>query len=783
MATYNFSELSDFEFESLCRDLLQAELGLPLELFAPGPDRGIDIRYIGRTDDEKQLTVGQCKRWAENASGDLLRHLAKVELPKIQKLAPTRYILMTSVRLTPERKNKIVAIVKPWIRSPADVMGKDDLSGLLARHQDVERRHIKLWLTSTEVLDALLNSDIATRSAGAIERAQRQLRLWVPNPSFERARETLEASRVCVISGAPGIGKTMLADVLLADYTSRKYEPIVISEDINEGERAWRANRRQIFQYDDFLGQVTYGELRLRKNEESRLARFLERVRNSDDKKFILTTREYILSEAERRYEGLSRAEFASYTSIVSLDDYTPLIRARILYNHLFFSDLPRGLKTALVPEGSYWGVIRHRNYNPRVIEHAVSLPSVADLSPEEFVSHVINTLEDPATVWQSIFDNLPQVARRILLGMASLPSEVLLDDLGTAVCSLFHNDLDPGEFQSAVGTVEGTFLKIGEARPGQGKHARVVTIRDPSVRDYLWSRLEVVEGEAESLLESAVFFEQCVVLYEGRPHADSMSSGFPGQAASGTRSRVVVDHEAVASRALELIGSASPLLHRWGSVVPDSLGREKPSLERRAAFLMGVLAAHPTSETVAASAASGLQAAGTEWEPGEGSPSEGLYLLRQAKGIEPSLPRHTVVQAERAFLRLASGRLDQMEGFTALVGLAKLSPWLFSAPYRTLESWGTEFRNLLHHEEFRLLHELDDPDWIEEELGEIDGVADALGVDIGTMRDAVEWRIVDLQDEARKYGDDDDDWRESYSEPEGPSTEEEVDALFQSLL
>ena len=142
---------------------------------------------------------------------------------------------MTSVPLSPARKDKIVAAVQPWIRTPADVFGPDDISGLLARHEEVERRHIKLWLTSTEVLDALLNSGIATRGEGAIERAQRQLQLWVPNPSFERAREILEATRVCVISGAPGIGKTMLADVLLASYTSGGFEPVVISADIDEG--------------------------------------------------------------------------------------------------------------------------------------------------------------------------------------------------------------------------------------------------------------------------------------------------------------------------------------------------------------------------------------------------------------------------------------------------------------------------------------------------------------------------------------------------------------------
>ena len=66
MATYNFSEISDFEFESLCRDLLQQELRMSLELFAPGRDRGIDIRYLGVVDGKQEKIVVQCKRWAEN---------------------------------------------------------------------------------------------------------------------------------------------------------------------------------------------------------------------------------------------------------------------------------------------------------------------------------------------------------------------------------------------------------------------------------------------------------------------------------------------------------------------------------------------------------------------------------------------------------------------------------------------------------------------------------------------------------------------------------------------
>ena len=777
MATYNFSELSAFEFEELCRDLLQAELGVSLELFAPGPDGGIDIRYIGRKENEDHTIVGQCKRWAEHSYPDLLRHLSKEELPKIVKLAPQRYILLTSVSLTPERKNNIIVALRPWIQTPRDVMGKHDISGLLTRHSEVERRHIKLWLTSTEVLDALMNSDIFNRSEHALDRAKHQLRLWVPNESFTRAREILDGNRVCVISGLPGIGKTMLANILSAGYTSSGFQLVAISGDIEEGNRAWRSDVRQIFLYDDFLGHITYGELRLRKNEDSRLAQFLDRVRSSENKKCILTTREYILSEALNRYERLSDVELAASKNIITLEDYTEPIRGRILYNHLFFSELPSHLKTALLPNKRYWDVIHHRNYNPRVIEHAVSLPGVDSLNSDEFVSKFFATLDDPTKVWELIFKNLPDMARRILLAVASLPTQVFLEDVRRVVESLSPGDFDASAFRDAIGMVEGTFIDLREATPGSTNHQRVLRTRDPSVRDYLWALLKAADGEADMLLRHAVFFEQCIILYEGRNHANSM---FHFRIPSRGQSQNVVDHELVARRAVDLIGSISPVVRRLGDEDSEYVQREKVSLERRASFLLYVSGAHQDSGVVAAAANSALATTIEAWEAGGGSHSDGLELLRQAMKVEHLVDEDVMQRAGRALLGLITRRLQQKEDFEVLVALSTLKPDLFEAPQRDLESWGSEFEDFLDGERYWLLEELDDPDLLEEELSAISQIAPAIGMDISQLKADAERRIAELRTEWEP--DEYSDIPDFYPDPPEELEREEIDALFQSL-
>ena len=178
----------------------------------------------------------------------------------------------------------------------------------------------------------------------------------------------------------------------------------------------------------------------------------------------------------------------------------------------------------------------------------------------------------------------------------------------------------------------------------------------------------------------------------------------------------------------------------------------------------------------------SALEAARKDWAAGRGSSSEGVYLLRQAKRVETLLPGDALITAEQALLSLVSGRFEETKDFTALVDLADLSPALFTPPHRSLKSWGSEFKDFLVHERSWLLYDLDDPDWLDEQLGAIHRVAEALTVDITKLAAEVEERGAELRYEAESEHEDD-DWHESDSAPAGASPEAEVDALFQSLL
>ena len=501
---YDFSSLSPSDFEDLSRDLLQAELGVRLESFTTGRDHGVDLRHTRQTGTS---LIIQCKHYARSGFR-LLRSSLLTDLPKVRKLGPERYIVTTTVGLTPQNKDLLLADLAPYLQSTSDIFGADDVNNLLARFPKVEQGHFKLWLGSSTVLERLLNSSLYSRTQSIVHDIEQRVRLYVTNPSFNRAFDVLETHHVCIIAGQPGIGKTMLAQMLMLHHIRQGYEPIAISADVEEAERLYSPSVRQFFYYDDFLG--TSFDDTLVKNEDARLTDFLQRIAKGPNKRLVLTTREYILRRAKSRYERLETALGHALQCVIELEDYTRLLRARILYNHIFFSDLPIATIAAFCEQRLYRPILVHDNFSPRLIEFAIRHSSAERLSSQALSSYLKEILDYPDRLWNNAFtQQLHCGAQAILLAMLFLPRPALWTDLAIAAQCLAvgRNQfrMNGLELSNYMRTLEGTFTAI-EAHP-QGQ--RGVQFASPAIGDYL---LRLVDGDATEIrciVDSFVYFEQ----------------------------------------------------------------------------------------------------------------------------------------------------------------------------------------------------------------------------------------------------------------------------------
>lgn len=153
---YDLSKLSPVEFEALSRDLVGRATATRFEAFPEGRDEGIDGRFVSGPD----RIIFQAKH-LERSGYSALKSTMRRERTVIDRLAPSRYILATSVPLSPARKKALGALIGPAMLTTGDMFGADDLQALLREHSDLVREYPSLWLASGVVLKELLDASLA----------------------------------------------------------------------------------------------------------------------------------------------------------------------------------------------------------------------------------------------------------------------------------------------------------------------------------------------------------------------------------------------------------------------------------------------------------------------------------------------------------------------------------------------------------------------------------------------------------------------------------------------
>lgn len=401
MQDYDFKSLNDKEFEVLCIDLIGMELGKRFERFKPGKDSGVDGRFFQASGQE---LVIQCKHWVSTPIEQMIKNLHSKERLKVEKLSPEKYILAVSYPLSRADKSAIKNALYPYITEDKDIFGREDLNDLLSKHKNIELRHYKLWISSTNVLQGMLNKAIFDRSSFAIKEALENSKTYALTSNHEKAVKKLEDLGVIIITGEPGIGKTTLAEQICLSYAAQEYQIIKISDEIKEAESVYQIDEKQLFYFDDFLGR-NYLEA-LTGHEGSHIVNFIRRTsKDKKTKRFILTSRSTILNQGKILIDLLTNQNINKNEYELSASLLSEIDKAKILYNHIWHSNLSTEHIDQIYLNKRYRDIIKHPNFNPRLIRFTLEPERITHISPPGYWRYILDTLQNPIDVWDNPFN------------------------------------------------------------------------------------------------------------------------------------------------------------------------------------------------------------------------------------------------------------------------------------------------------------------------------------------------------------------------------------------
>ena len=486
---YDFQNLSPIEFEALCVDLVSAVTGLRFESFSEGADGGID----GRHSTAEGNLILQAKHY-KNSNWNGLKKAAKEEGKNLASLEPSNYYFATSQGLTPSRKDELKDCLEHNAVQTKNIWGRTELNACLMEHPQVEKRHIKLWLSSSAVLERLLHNDIAIFTVGTCDDIERILKVYVANPSLSKAANILEKKHCLIISGPPGVGKTTLAQVLAAEYCDDEWELVAVTS-IDEAFRCFNNEKKQVFIFDDFLGKIRLDGTSLAK-DDSKIARFFSMVGKRSNKRFVLTTRSYILEAARNISEFIDDKRIDLTELTLNLSMYTREIRARILYNHLYHSEIPQEAIQELLSTNTVQKIVDHPNYMPRIIEWMTDQFEINDIHPDEYSERFLSALHDPRKIWEKAFSRHISLSARILLYCTYLSKFErfispgvhinVLEPFFTQALPAFEINqnqlLQTDIFEETLREIKSSFVVIDKDK---------VMFINPSVQDFLSSAIE----------------------------------------------------------------------------------------------------------------------------------------------------------------------------------------------------------------------------------------------------------------------------------------------------
>ncbi|MDF2607404.1 MAG: hypothetical protein K0S34_1600 [Bacillales bacterium] len=520
---FNLNNLNDFEFERLCKDIMERKLGIPLRFYKRGKDGGVDLNDFSG----KNKIVVQVKHYINSKYANLISVIKK-EQGNVSDISPEQYYICSGLPLSNKNVIEIYGLFSDYMKDTSNIIDGTLINDYLEmeENRDLVEKNYKLWLSASNVLSLINNHNIFIDCEELVCDLEKNSNLYVETNAYKKCLNLLDSQGTIIITGSPGVGKSTLSKMLLLNFVYKGYCVRYSSENsIKDIKNSLSRDRskKEIILLDDFLGQHY---LNLKETQPNEIKTLISFVKKNPNKKLILNSRITILNEASQ-----SNIQFKDLLDdsndnmyLINLDEMSDFEKAKILYNHVYFNNLPYNYFKGLKENKNYLKIIKHKNYNPRIIEYISKPRNYSKVLPQNYASYIFDKLKNPSDVWEDEFSNRLDVPDRILMyTLYSLSNgNIDISELESAfisrICNESNIDTTINQFKQTLVRLNESVVKI-VSENGNKK----IGVVNPSINDYLHSYLKGNTSEQLRIINSSIFAEQCIKMKYSKESSDQI--------------------------------------------------------------------------------------------------------------------------------------------------------------------------------------------------------------------------------------------------------------------
>ena len=215
------------------------------------------------------------------------------------------------------------------------------------------------------------------------------------------------------------------------------------------------------------------------------------------NKRFVLTSRTNIIEKSIYYSTDFSEYHINDIAIPLVSVDLNDEIKSKILYNHLWHSQLDDEIIKEIVQRKIYREIINHRNFNPRIIEFITETKNY-EKSEDDYISFVKKSLDNPTEIWNKCFTGQLNESQRILIKLVvanggQIEEKYLSEAYSKAknIFQLYGPSIERNDYKYVLEICEKSLLKIYRREKNiftmkvEEDKTLMVSTFNPSVNDF----------------------------------------------------------------------------------------------------------------------------------------------------------------------------------------------------------------------------------------------------------------------------------------------------------